>query len=56
MSADGDRFILIDDNDPRIRYSGPWAPVETDAGLLNTMHELIEPYEVTGLSVDFTGW
>lgn len=56
MSADGDRFILIDDNDPRIRYSGPWAPVETDAGLLNTMHQLIEPYGVTGLSVDFTGW
>jgi hypothetical protein len=55
MSSNSDRGILIDDDDPSIRYNGPWALLETSAGILNTVHELIEPSGVMGLSVDFTG-
>ncbi|KAF5328399.1 hypothetical protein D9619_013320 [Psilocybe cf. subviscida] len=55
MSSNSNRAIFLDDNDPSIRYDGPWSLLETSVGILGTVHELIAPSGTAGLSLNFTG-
>lgn len=55
MSASGTRAIVLNDNDPVIKYEGPWTLLETSAGSFGTVHQIASPSGTVRLSVNFTG-